>query len=185
MFGQRSARLIAARWIVILSLLFAALPAFAQSDEEEQEPVAVIEIGSAPSRSLTEHQSSFGPTIAGEMTPVPNWLEFEMGVTSLFGPHSREWDTDFIFKKPWDLTKTIEFMAGIGPEWVNTRANGVSTNSFAGEAVLDFMFWPNGKHKIGWYFEPAYDYSFRAGHEHSIGASIGILIGIPRRAHSN
>lgn len=33
-----------------------------------------------------------------------------------------EWDTDFLFKKPWTISKKLEFMAGIGPEW-STRDN--------------------------------------------------------------
>ena len=35
-------------------------------------------------------------------------------------------------------------MFGIGPEWVHTRQYGVTTNSVAAEAALDFMFWPSG-----------------------------------------
>jgi hypothetical protein len=31
-----------------------------------------------------------------------------------------------------------------------------------GEVAGDFMFWPTGKHRFGWFLEPAYDYSFRA-----------------------
>jgi hypothetical protein len=51
----------------------------------------------------------------------------------------------------------------------------------AGEAALDFMFWPARKHKFGWYLEPAYDYGFGRGHEQSIGISGGLLIAIGRR----
>jgi hypothetical protein len=43
------------------------------------------------------------------------------------------------------------------------------------------MFWPNGRHRFGWYLEPAYDYSFAAGHQQSIGMSAGLLIGITRK----
>ena len=52
------------------------------------------------------------------------------------------------------------------------------TNAIAGEAVLDFMFWPSRKHKFGWYLEPVYDYSFGGGHEQSAGISGGLLIAI-------
>jgi hypothetical protein len=34
--------------------------------------------------SITEGGSSFGPTIAVEVTPIENWLELEAGVTPLF-----------------------------------------------------------------------------------------------------
>jgi hypothetical protein len=164
-------------WVAFWVLI--AGPAFGQSGEES-EPVAILEIGAVPAWSLTDPGSSFGPTVAFEITPIKNWLELEMGTTSSFGRHSTAWSTDFLFKKPWDLSQKIEFMVGIGPEWVNTRKYGIRTNSVAAEAVLDFMFWTNTRHKIGWYFEPFYDFSFQAGHERSAGASIGLLIGIHR-----
>ena len=41
------------------------------------------------------------------------------------------------------------------------------------------MFWPTGKHRFGWFLEPAYDYSFAGGHQQSLGISGGLLIGIP------
>ena len=43
----------------------------------EKEPAAVVELGGAASRSITEGQSSFGPTVAVEATPIENWLELE------------------------------------------------------------------------------------------------------------
>ena len=110
------------------------------------------------------------------MTPIENWLEIEAGVTPLFRRHSTEWDTDLLFKKPWDLTGKVEFMLGIGPEWVHTRAFGVTTNSVAGEIVLDFMFWHSKRHRFGWYLEPGFDYSFSRGHERSIAITGGLLI---------
>jgi len=60
-------------------------------------------------------------------------------------------------------------MLGVGPEWVHVRQNGKVTNSISGEIAGDFMFWPTGKHRFGWFLEPAYDYSFAGGHQQSIG----------------
>jgi hypothetical protein len=169
-----------AEQFLFLSFLFLfTTAAFAQSDEEK-EPAAVLEVGAAPGWSLTDPGSSIGPTVAVEVTSIKNWLEFEIGTTSSFGRHSTEWSSDFLFKKPWDWSSTIEFMVGVGPEWINTKKYGLTTNSLAGEAVLDFMFWANARHKIGWYFEPAYEHSFQAGHEKSLGLSIGLLVGIHR-----
>ena len=54
-------------------------------------------------------------------------------------------------------------------------------NSVAGEAVLDFMFWPSVKRRFGWYLEPGYEYNFGRGHEKSVGISLGLLIAIQRR----
>jgi hypothetical protein len=55
-------------------------------------------------------------------------------------------------------------MAGVGPEWVHVRQGGVTTNSVAGEAALDFIFWPSKKRRFGWYFEPGYEYGFGRAH---------------------
>jgi len=153
--------------------------AFAQSDDKE--PTAIVEIGGSASQSLTGDGASFGPTVALEVTPIENRLELEVGATALFRRHATEWSTDLLFKKPWTLSKKAEFMAGIGPEWTHSRQyNMTTTNSVAGEAVADFMYWPSvGKHRFGWYIEPDYEYNFGKGHEQSLGVSGGLLIAIP------
>jgi len=168
----------AAKLILLISSLFICTGnTLAQA--EDKEPVAVIELGAAANRSLTEGQSSFGPTIAVEATPIENWLELEAGVTPLFRPHSTEWSIDFLFKKPWTLSDKMEFMLGVGPEWIHTNAYGIKMDSVAAEAAPDFMFWPSRKHRLGWYLEPSYEYKFGPGHEHSLGITGGLLIGIP------
>ena len=144
----------------------------------DKEPVAIIEVGGAGGWSITDGSSSFGPGAAVEVTPIEDWLEIEAGVTQLFASRSNETDVDFLFKKPWTLSRKVEFMAGAGPEWVHTRQDNTKTNAVAAEAVLDFMFWPSIKHKYGWYVEPGYDYSFGRGHEQSAGISFGLLIAI-------
>ena len=167
----------ATKSVLIASLFLCSGNAFAQSVDKE--PAAVVELGGAAGRSLKDGGSTFGPTIAVEITPIENGLELEGGVTRLFGRHSTEWDTDLLFKKPWTLSHKAEFMVGVGPEWIHTRANGVITNSVGGEAVLDFMFWPSRRHRLGWYLEPGYEYDFGRGHEQSVGKSGGLLIAIP------
>jgi hypothetical protein len=164
----------ATKSLLIASLLCSG--GFAQSVDKE--PIAVIELGGASSWDLKGGGASLGADVAVEFTPIENWLELEAGVTPLFTRHSTEWDTDLLFKKPWTLSKKAEFMVGIGPEWVRTRQYGLTTNSIAAEAVLDFMFWPSAKHRFGWYLEPGYDYSFGKGHQRSLGITGGLLIAI-------
>ena len=159
------------------SLFLSRGDAFAQSTSDE--PVAVVELGGAASWNL-KGGSSFGPDVAVEVTPVENWLELEAGITPFFGRHSAEWDTGLLFKKPWTLSEKVEFMFGVGPEWIHAREYGTTTNSLGGEVALDFMFWPFAKHRLGWYLEPGYDYNFGRGHERSIGISGGLLIAIPK-----
>lgn len=86
---------------------------------------------------------------------------------------------DLLFKKPWTLSEKVEFMIGVGPEWIHSNAYGIKANSVAAEVAPDFMFWPTKKHRFGWYFEPSYEYKFGTGHEHSLGITGGLLIGIP------
>ena len=167
-----------ARKSVLMACLFLCCAnAYAQSVDKE--PAAVLEIGAAPDRSITGGGWSFGPTVAVEVTPIENWLELEAGVTPLFARHSTEWDTDLLFKKPWTLSRKVEFMFGVGPEWIHTSRYNVVTNSVGGEVALDFMFWPARKHRFGWYLEPSYDYDFGRGHDQSVSISGGLLIAIP------
>jgi hypothetical protein len=162
--------------VLIAALLLCAGNAVAQPVDKE--PVAVVELGEATDWNIKDGGSSLGPSVAIEVTPVENWLELEAGVTPLFSSHTTEWDVDLLFKKPWTLSKKVDFMIGVGPEWVHTKKYGVTTNSISGEAVLDFMFWPSKKHRFGWYIEPGYEYNFGRGHEQSLGFSGGLLIAI-------
>jgi hypothetical protein len=168
--------------LLIACLMICSGAAFAQPADQpadvDTEPAAILELGGAASWNLKGGGSSFGADIAAEITPIENWLEIEAGVTPLFTRHSTEWDTDLLFKKPWTLSKKAELMVGAGPEWIHIRQYGITTNSVAVEAVLDFMFWPTGKHRFGWYLEPGYDYSFGRGHEQSLGITGGLLIAI-------
>jgi hypothetical protein len=69
-------------------------------------------------------------------------------------------------------------MLGVGPQWAYLRQSGKTKDLFSAEVAGDFMFWPTGRHRFGWYLEPAHDYSFVGGHPQSIGMSAGLLIGI-------
>jgi hypothetical protein len=153
-------------------------PGRVQTANEDKDPKAIVELGAATSWNFSGGAATFAPNLAAEITPIENWLELEAGVSPFYTRNSTEWDTDLLFKKPWSLSRKAEFMLGVGPEWVHLRQSGKTSNSVAGEVAGDFMFWPNGKHRFGWYLEPAYDYSFARGHQQSIGMSGGLLIGV-------
>jgi hypothetical protein len=153
---------------------------FAQTSEQETKPAAVLELGGAASRDLKEGRSSYGPNVAVEITPSEKWLSIEMGVTPFRTGHSTEWDTGVVFRKPWNLTKKLEFMAGGGPAWVRSKENGVVANSVSLEASVHFMYWPSGKRTVGLFLEPLYEYNLAEGHERSVGIGAGLLFGIPR-----
>jgi len=166
----------AARPILLASLVLCSGNVFAQLVDKE--PAAVVELGGAVDSNIKGGGSSIGPTVAVEVTPIENWLELEVGVTPLFARHSTEWSVDLLFKKPWTLSKKVEFMLGVGPEWVHTTQYGMTRNSVSGAGVLDFMFWPSAKQRFGWYLEPGYEYNFGRGREQSLGMSGGLLIAI-------
>ena len=150
-----------------------------QEAKQDKDPIAILEVGAATSWNFSGGAATFAPNLAAEVTPIENWLEIEAGVSPFYTRNSTEWDTDLLFKKPWTLSRKSEFMLGVGPSWVHLKQHGKVNNSIAGEVAGDFMFWPTGKHRFGWFLEPAYDYSFAGGHQQSIGMSAGLLIGIP------
>lgn len=160
-------------------LLFCSGSVFGQTDAEK-EPIAIVEIGGAPNWNVTGEAASLSPTVAVETTPIEKWLELELGTTPTFSHHSTEWDTDLLFKKPWTLSKKVEFMFGVGPVWIHARDNHITTNSVGGEVALDFMFWPTAGRRFGWYLEPGYQRNFGGNREQSIGISAGLLIAIRR-----
>lgn len=145
--------------------------AFAQAHADNDHGAAVLEIGAAAEWGLGDGKSSFGPNLAVEVTPIEHWLEIEAGLTPLLSKGSAELDADIVFKKPFQLSKTVEFMIGIGPEWVTPK------NSFGAVAVLDFMFWPTRQY--GWFVEPSYSYAFDGGHDKNLAVSVGLLIALP------
>ena len=159
----------------IVLCLTAALSTFvATAQAEEKEPTAIIELGGAGEWALPG-TSSYGPSAAVEFTPIKDWLEIEAGVAPMFSSGRTEWDIDLLFKKPFTLSDKLEFMIGAGPAWTVSREG----SKVGGEVALDFMFWPTPDRKFGWFLEPAYTYSFSAGHEQSLGVSAGLLIPIP------
>ena len=173
-------------WLTLLLFVSLAMASHAQAPAQKERPLdddpsVIVELGASTNWNTTGGAASFAPNLASEATPIENWLELEVGVSPFFTRASTEWDTDLLFKKPWTLSPKAEFMFGVGPEWVYVRQNGTTSHSISGELAGDFMFWPSGKRRFGWYLEPAYDRSFMAGHQQSIGMSAGLLIGVHRK----
>jgi hypothetical protein len=137
---------------------------------------AVIEVGLAGERGVTGSTSSAGGTVAVEFTPIEDWLELESGVTALHGAGQTELAVDLLFKKPWRLSATSEFMAGVGPE-LSHHSGAVAGTSLATEVVADWMFWP--AKNVGWYLEPSYSFTSVSGGERNVGIAAGVIIGVP------
>jgi hypothetical protein len=120
----------------------------------------VYEIGWAGDYAHAEGFQAKGATFAFEVTPIKDRLELEAGLTAIRANGVTETSVDLLFKKPWSFSKTVEFMAGVGPELIH--ATGADAGTFWGlSAVADFMFWP--RKNVGWYLEPGYEADFRLG----------------------
>ena len=165
---------------VVVCLVFAST-AFAQDRAHVQQPkpddddhAIVLELGAAGDWSRSEGAHP-GGTFAFEVTPVEHWLELEIGVTAIRGNDGTEIPIDVLFKKPWRISSTFEFMIGIGPEII--RATGPDAGTFWGlSTVADLMFWP--RRNVGWYVEPGYEVTLRNGEKHhGVGIAAGLLIG--------
>jgi hypothetical protein len=167
-------------YLAALLLAVMLLPARqARAGDPGKEPTAIVEVGAAAERATTGGDSSYGPSVAVEITPIEHWLEIEAGVAPMFARGQTDWDVDLLFKKPFVLSPTTEFMIGVGPSWSHTIAQGRTDDEFGAEVALDFMFWPWKGRTIGWYVEPSYGYGFTATHERTLSVSAGLLIPLP------
>jgi hypothetical protein len=144
------------------------------TDAVEAERAIVFELGAAGDWSRAEGFHP-GGTFAFEITPIEHWLELEVGVTALWSDGSTEMPVDVLVKKPWQLSRNVEFMVGVGPELV--FATGSNAATFWGiEAVADLMVWP--RRNVGWYIEPGYETTMRDGvRRHGLGIAVGLLLG--------
>jgi hypothetical protein len=145
---------------------------------EPRDHTAVFELGGAADWGLTGGPAGLGGTLAVEVTPIERWLELEAGLTGLAWNGRRELSTDLVFKKPFQLSSSVEFMAGVGPElsWDLTKPH--HPRSLATEFVLDFMFWVT--RNVGWYAEPSYSLTgFHATSSRALGLTAGLIVGVP------
>jgi hypothetical protein len=85
----------------------------------------------------------------------------QLGITGLATSGRGEVSTDLLFKKPFRLSPTLEFMIGAGPEVTQTLSGPDKGTATSAELVLDFMFWPSGN--VGWYVEPTWSINPRTG----------------------
>jgi hypothetical protein len=158
------------RLITLLAGIAAgAQPALAGERPGDDDHGAVLELGAAGERGLQDGKSSFGPSVAVEVTPIEHWLEIEAGLTPLQSRGGTEWEADLVFKKPFQLTRNVEFMVGAGPQWSSAGVMSVTT-------VLDFMIWTTPQY--GWFVEPSYSYGFNRGHDQNLAVNVGLLIAL-------
>jgi len=174
------------RSILLLTAILSTFSIYGQTPQkiiqhegkDDNEPFAIGELGGAINWNTNRFSGSGGPSAAIEFTLIKEWLELEFGATESYSKGASELSFDLLFKKPYTISKTLEFMVGVGPEFSSINSNGQKIQVWGGEFALDFMYWPFKSKKLGFYAEPAYDYSFGAGNEQSIGISGGLLVNL-------
>lgn len=169
------------RAVLAVSVLTGAVPSLGSAQStlpkpaEDEDHKIVYELGWAGEYSVAEGFHAKGATFAFEVTPVKDRLELEGGVTAIRAKGITETSVDLLFKKPWSLSRRVEFMAGVGPELIHATGAEAGT-SWGVSAVADFMFWP--RRNVGWYLEPGYEAVFRAGvTRQGFAIAAGLIIG--------
>jgi hypothetical protein len=74
--------------------------------------------------------ANFGGTFAVEKSIIENWLEIEVGLTALGTNGQTELSGDIIFKRPFRISPTFEFMVGVGPS-ISRALNGEDQSTTA------------------------------------------------------
>jgi len=107
---------------------------------------------------------------AVEKTIIEDWLEIEVDLTALGTTGHTELSGDILFKKPFHISPTFEFMIGVGPSFSRALTGEDQSTIVSAEFALDFMFWPTKD--LGWFFEPTWTVNPRNGQQ-SFAASVG------------
>jgi hypothetical protein len=160
-------------------MLITSIARWASADEKEErtqiDRTIVIGVGGAGELELREGSFHPGANVFLEYEAIENWLELELGASLLAAERGVEVPVDLLLKKPFRLSRGVEFMAGLGPEIVHVTGTD-RDGTFGGiEFALDFMFWPS--QRFGLWFEPSYDVVFRSGTSHGIGSTGGVMVG--------
>jgi hypothetical protein len=160
--------------VAVVALLAGFGRAFGAEPEAAEHRDLILEVAPAGEWGLGDDgKRSFGPSFALAVTPIEHQLEVEFGLTPMFDHGKADWEGEIVFKKPFELSKNLELLVGIGPQWATP------SNSFGAVAKLDLVYWKTPK--IGLFVEPSYSYAFNGGHEQSLTLKAGILFALSSR----
>jgi hypothetical protein len=147
------------------------------------EPLVTIKLGGTFERSVSDYTNSYGPTAGLQTGLFHDALEMELGTTALLRDGHANWKTGLIFKKPIEVSESVELAAGAGPLWFHRSHLGedpeVAKDSAGVEGVVEMVFWPGEHRSLGFYAETGYSYDFGKGHEKAAGAGAGVLVPLP------
>jgi hypothetical protein len=158
----------------LAGVLFALASQAWAGEKDEKEPSIILEMGGSGEWGLQRgSMPGFGPEIGFEYDM--HWLEIEAATSPKVSHGQAEIGTDFLLKKPFEISERWEFLIGGGPEWVHKTSESPK-DSLAAEAALEFVYAPFDNENIRVYAEPTYSYDFGKGHEQSLGFTAGLLI---------
>lgn len=141
----------------------------------ELEHQVIVGLGGAVEVELPGRRTHGGGNLFLEVLVVENWLEMELGVSTLGADGGVEVPMVLLVKKPFHLHRRVELMVGLGPALVAYSGTPKDGAFFGFDVVADFMFWPS--HSVGFWVEPSYDLVLRSGVAHSLGWTGGVLFG--------
>ena len=156
--------------MVAAGLAIGSQQAFGQEHADADRHDTVFEIGTAGEWGLGDGKTSFGPSFALAITPIEHELEIEFGLTPMISKGTVDWEGEIVFKKPFELSKNVELLVGIGPEWATP------SNSIGAIAKLDLVYWRTPQY--GLFVEPSYSYTFNNDHEQNFTLKVGLLIAL-------
>lgn len=162
------------RALLTLLALSAAIvgPALAQGRDAPEHRV-VLELGAVAQRPLTGGPTSWGGSVAAELSPAGRGWEVEVGFAALGRAGDHESSLDVLVMKPWQAARTVELMVGMGPE-VSWHDRGVSLSA---EVVAHVMWWL--RRHVGLFVEPGVSIQPSRHGERSVGVAAGVLLGLP------
>lgn len=161
--------------IAVCSIAYLAIAGSVQAADKE--PSFVVELGGVGEWGLQGGNPGYGPHAGLEFTIIEHWLEVEVAFSPLFSKTGVEYESELIFKKPFELSKNVEFLIGAGPEWIHRDNGEVPIDLVVVEATAGFVFalpQPN----TGVFIEGAYAYDFGTK-EDAVRVTTGLHIGVP------
>jgi hypothetical protein len=165
--------------LIALAIVILSFPLAAQAQEKDDdgddanEPPTQLEIGPEFEVPFHGEHPGYGGSITIQVTPIPNWLEFEFGVGALASSGNTELEAEFMFEKPFQITSTIEFMIEVGPGVSRSTEADEGGTLLNIETETGFFIWPNKN--LGWYASMGWSDALKNGAQ-SISADAGVLI---------
>jgi hypothetical protein len=161
--------------VLVCTLLEVALPVAAM-DGDMDHGVVLVECGATSAREISEQASRVSPAVGIEFEAIDNRLEVEIEASTNTTQRARNWELDLQFKRPFQISSTVEIEPGLGPSWSHGAVSNQRPAAWGAEASIDILFWQSKR--IGWFLEPSYGISFATGAKTSVGLSGGIVISL-------